>query len=68
MTLSTLPPARKWVSSWLASTLRPALVALIRGLTMRAGGTFRILMPTSEKRLTLTPEKKAEMYSPTGIK
>jgi len=47
----------------------PALCAVMSGFTIRAGGTFRKRIPTrSRTSLTRTPEKKAVIHRPTGMK
>ena len=46
----------------------PALVALIRGLTIRAGMTLRSRIPTRVLMFSLTPEALAEIRRPMGTK
>ena len=66
ITRSTLPPARKCVSSWEMFSPRPALFALISGCTRRCGLMWRIFMPMSAPIDTCTPLDSAEIHSPSG--
>ena len=67
-TLGTLPPARKWLSSWLVVRWRPALWELISASITTPGGTRRRRMPISVPMPTGTPEESAAIQSRIGMK